>query len=178
MRRLLPVLIALLGFTLLAAYPASAASLHAEKVASWSATNPNNVVSTEARLSDEAVRENIALGYDVASDDAVAARGGAGAVKEGAAVFRVFGGEARGLGKSWTTVNPGEVANFRRGAGLFPGNTGQFVIEGRLTNTEGVLLRDALRGPSGVGGGLPELVIPNPGSQVCLICVSGANPPF
>lgn len=85
------------------------------------------------------------------------ARAGVGAVKEGITVFRVFGGEARGLGRSFTTVNPGEVANFRQSAGLFPGNTGQFVLEGRLTNTQGVLFREALPGPNGVGGGLPEL---------------------
>jgi RHS repeat-associated protein len=108
----------------------------------------------------------------------VAARGATTAVQEGTTVFRVFGGEARGLGQSWTTVNPGKVANFRESAGLFPGNTGQFVIEGRLMSTEGVLLRDALPGPGGVGGGIAELLIPNAGQKVCIVCVSGVNPPF
>ncbi len=96
----------------------------------------------------------------------------------GRTVYRLAGGEARSLGTSWTTVNPANVAAFRDFAGLFPGNTGQFVLEGRLMNTQGVLFRDALPGPSGLGGGAPELLIPRPGTQVCLLCVSGANPPF
>ena len=108
----------------------------------------------------------------------VAARAAAPAVQEGTAVFRVFGGEAKGLGQSWTTVNPGSVANFREAAGLFPGNTGRFLAEGRLLNGEGVLLRQARPGPGGVGGTIPELVIPNPGQQVCLLRVCGVNPGF
>jgi hypothetical protein len=99
-------------------------------------------------------------------------------VAEGTTLFRVFGDEAQGLGQSWTTVNPGAVANYRNVAGLFPGNSGQFLIEGTLTDTEGVLFRDALPGPGGIGGGLPEVVVPNPGSQICIVCVSGVNPPF
>jgi hypothetical protein len=99
-------------------------------------------------------------------------------VSEGTTLFRVFGDEAQGLGQSWTTVNPGTVANYRDVAGLFPGNSGQFVIEGTLEDTTGVLFRPALPGPGGIGGGLPEVVVPNPGSQICIVCVSGANPPF
>jgi RHS repeat-associated protein len=107
-----------------------------------------------------------------------AARAAAPAVQEGTAVFRVFGGEAKGLSQSWTTVNPGNIANFREAAGLFPGNTGQFLAEGRLLSTEGVTLRQALPGPGGVGGTIPELVIPNAGQQVCLLRVCGVNPGF
>ena len=33
-------------------------------------------------------------------------------------VYRVFGGDARALGFSWTTVNPTSVKNFRNLAGL------------------------------------------------------------
>lgn len=102
----------------------------------------------------------------------------AGDVKVGMAVYRVFGGDAAGLGRYWTTVNPGQIGNFRKAAGLFPGNTGRFVIQGQLTNTSGVLLQRAAPGPNGVGGGLSEVFIPNPGGQVCLVCVSGVNPPF
>lgn len=75
MRRLAAILTLILGFTLLAATPASAvASLQVENRASGSASDLTKLVSNEARLSAEAVRENIALGYDIASDDAVAAR--------------------------------------------------------------------------------------------------------
>jgi hypothetical protein len=107
----------------------------------------------------------------------VAARGGAGPA-ERVVVYRVFGGQAKGLGQSWTTVNPGSVTNFRNAAGLFPGNTGRFVAEGRLANTQGVIFRAALPGPGSVGGGLPEVVVPNPSVQIELIRVSGANPAF
>lgn len=100
------------------------------------------------------------------------------AVSEGTTLYRVFGDEAQGLGQSWTTVNPGAVSDFRSAAGLFPGNSGQFVAEGTLTDSSGVLFRPALPGPGGIGGGLPEIVVPNPGSQICFVCVSGANPPF
>ena len=75
MRRLLTVLITLLGFTLLAAPPVSAAaSVQTENRASGSAAVAEILTQENTRLSTEAVRENIALGYDVASDDAVAAR--------------------------------------------------------------------------------------------------------
>jgi hypothetical protein len=102
----------------------------------------------------------------------------AAGISEGVTLFRVFGGEARGLGASWTTVNPGSVPNYRTTAGLFPGNSGQFLIQGRLTSTEGVSLRQALPGPGGVGGGLPEVLVPKPATQICIQCVSGVNPPF
>lgn len=107
-----------------------------------------------------------------------AARGSTAAVQEGTTLYRVFGGEARGLGQSWTTVNPGNVRNYREAAGLFPGNTGQFVIEGRLMSTEGVLLRQARPGPGGIGGTIPEVVVSPGAPQICVLCVSGANPTF
>jgi hypothetical protein len=100
------------------------------------------------------------------------------AAEDGIPGFGIFGGEARGLGHSWTTVNPGELSNYREAAGLFPGNSGQFGAEGVLTNSEGVISRSALSGPGGVGGGLPELVVPNPASQIRLTRISGVIPPF
>jgi hypothetical protein len=99
-------------------------------------------------------------------------------ISEGTTLFRVFGNEAQGLGGSYTTVNPGSVANFRTAAGLYPGNSGSFVLQGTLNNTEGVIYRSALPGPGGVGGGLPEVVVPNPATQININRVSGVNPPF
>jgi RHS repeat-associated protein len=124
------------------------------------------------------VAKTLEKGGKVEKKVAEAARGTTSTVKEGTTLFRVFGGEAKGLGQSWTTVNPGTVTNFREAAGLFPGNTGRFVIEGKLMNTEGVLFRGALPGPGGVGGGLSEVLVPNAGRQICIVCVSGVNPPF
>ncbi len=100
------------------------------------------------------------------------------AAGEGTQLFRVFGNEAKGLGQYYTTVNPGSVANFREAAGLFPGNSGQFVLQGTLKNTEGVIFRGAAPGPGGIGGGLPEVFVPNPQTQINILRVSGANPGF
>jgi len=75
MRRLAAILALVLGLTLLAAPPASAAvAAHAENRASGSAAGLTTLIGIEKRLSAEAVRENAGLDYDIASDDAVAAR--------------------------------------------------------------------------------------------------------
>ncbi len=75
MRRALALLTLILGFTLLTAAPTSAvASLKVENRASGSANSLATLMEIEARLSEDAVRENTSLGYDFASDDAVAAR--------------------------------------------------------------------------------------------------------
>ncbi len=102
------------------------------------------------------------------------------APEPGTPLFRVFGDEARGLGRSWTTVSPDDVPDFRAAAGLFEGNTGRFVAEGPLTDIDGVLLRSSLRGPTTPPGTqmVPELVVPKPASQITLTRVSGANPPY
>jgi hypothetical protein len=75
MRRAVAFLALVLGLTLLAAPPASAAvAAHAENRTSGSSAGSNNLVGIEPRLSEEAVRENADLDYDFASDDAVAAK--------------------------------------------------------------------------------------------------------
>jgi RHS repeat-associated protein len=107
-----------------------------------------------------------------------AAEGASAAEGEGTQLFRVFGGDAQGLGRYYTTANPGDVADYRVTAGLFPENSGQFMLEGTLNNNEGVLFRSAEPGPGGVGGGLPEVFVPNPSTQITITNVSGINPPF
>ena len=106
-----------------------------------------------------------------------AARGVAPTVHEGTPVFRVWGDEAGAWGRSWTTVDPRTVPNYRNAAGLPTQNTGRFVSEGVLLNTRGVTTR-AAKNLHGNAGGLPELVIPNSASQVRLTNVQGLNPPF
>lgn len=93
-------------------------------------------------------------------------------------LFRVFGDEAQGLGKYYTTVDPAVVEDYRTVAGLYPGNSGSFVLEGTLNDTEGVTFTQAAPGPGGVGGGLPEVYVPNPETQITIQRVSGANPSF
>lgn len=78
MRRLAAILALVLGLTLLAAHPASASvAASAEKCASGSAATLRSLIEESTPLSEDAVRENDRSGYDLASDDAVAARAGA-----------------------------------------------------------------------------------------------------
>ncbi len=76
MRRLLAALILALGVLPLVAPPAPAAvAASAENRTSGSAAGLTTLIGIEKRLSAEAVWENPGLDYDIASDDAVAARG-------------------------------------------------------------------------------------------------------
>ena len=96
-------------------------------------------------------------------------------------VFRVYGGDSKAAGYSWTTENPANMSNFRNAAGLPSGgasgatNTGQFVIEGTVKNKYIMNTRPALPLDGNVGG-LKELII-NP-KNVNFNRVSGANPQF
>lgn len=87
------------------------------------------------------------------------------AVAEGeVTVYRVFGGDARAQGFSWTTVNPTTVKDFRNLAGLPSGgasramNTADFIIEGKVNINNIIKSRSALPLDGNVGG-LPELII-------------------
>jgi RHS repeat-associated protein len=115
-----------------------------------------------------------AVVWSFAFGAAVAAEAGA---SKGIPVYRVWGDGAKASGRSWTTVNPGSVANYRDVAGLPAQNTGRFVSEGVLRNSRGCVFKiaDSLAGNR---GGLPEVVIPDPARQVVLTRVSGVNPPF
>jgi hypothetical protein len=79
-------------------------------------------------------------------------------------VYRVFGGDARAQGFSWTTENPQAVSNFRDMAGLPSGgpsgsmNTADFMIKGRAKLADILQSRSALP-LDGNRGGLPELII-------------------
>jgi len=108
----------------------------------------------------------------------MAGTGAASEIQTGTTVYRVFGDGAEAFGKYWTTVNPNTVNDFRTAAGLFPQNTGRFVIEGTITDTTGITVDGAAAGPSGVGGGLTQVIIPNPEEQLIINQVSGVNPPF
>jgi RHS repeat-associated protein len=111
--------------------------------------------------------------------EAAAARGLAAetTVVQGARVYRVWGDGSPAAGPSWTTVDPRTVASYRNVAGLPNDNSGRFLSAGSLQNTQGVTLRaaDPLHGNV---GGLPELRIPNPASQIRLENVQGLNPEF
>jgi len=79
-------------------------------------------------------------------------------------VYRVFGGDARAQGFSWTTKDPRTVSNFRDVAGLPSGgasgatNTADFLIKGKVNAADIIKSRLALP-LDGNKGGLPELII-------------------
>ena len=97
----------------------------------------------------------------------------------GQKVYRVFGDEAKKDGQSWTTVDPRKLNNPRDTLGLPNANSGRFVAEGKLTNTEGVHYREGgALAADGNKGGAKELIIPNSKKQVTLDKVSGVNPEY
>lgn len=105
---------------------------------------------------------------DKLSDAARVAKDG---ISEGTKVYRVWGDQAVPWGRSWTTIDPKKVENYRDAAGLPNQNTGRFVSEGILKDTTGVTRREALP-LHGNKGGLDEVVIPDPAKQVELRRVS------
>jgi RHS repeat-associated protein len=100
-----------------------------------------------------------------------------GVVAEGTTVYRVWGDAATAGGRSWTTVNPASIGNFRNIGGLPSQNSGRFVSEGVVRDTTGITSRSALP-LHGNRGGLPELIFPDPATQIELTRVSGVNPPY
>lgn len=102
----------------------------------------------------------------------------AGEALQGEKLYRVFGGKAQPFGQSFT-VNLGEIPNdlVRRNLGLFPGNTGRFVMEGTLQDAMGVRVRSALPGPLGEANAL-EVLVPDASKQINVQRVTGVNPEF
>lgn len=79
-------------------------------------------------------------------------------------VYRVFGGDSRADGFSWTPTNPTTVSDFRNLAGLPSGgasgfkNTAEFMIQGKVNASDIITIRPALPLDGNVGG-LPEYLI-------------------
>ena len=98
------------------------------------------------------------LGKGVSATTATATKAGT------QTVYRVFGGDARAQGFSWTNVNPTSVKDFRNVAGLPSGgtsgamNTADFMIKGKVNTNSIIKSRSALP-LDGNKGGLPELII-------------------
>ncbi len=104
----------------------------------------------------------------------------------GQKVYRVYGGDSKAGGASWSPVRPDEVPNYRGAAGLPSGgasgatNTGQFVIEGTLMDPAKVVRSRTAVPLDRHEGGLPEYVIPGwqQNGAVRVDRVTGANPEF
>jgi RHS repeat-associated protein len=98
-------------------------------------------------------------------------------VGAGSNVWRLFGGTSPGMGNYWASVDPTTVSNYANAAGLPPGNTGQFIVQGVLNDMTGVEVSEA----PGIGtnlGGLRQVFVPRPACQITVICVGGLNPPL
>jgi RHS repeat-associated protein len=92
-------------------------------------------------------------------------------------VYRVWGGKSGPNGRSWTRVDPRTVPNYRDAAGLPDSNTGRFLSEGELINTEGVNATTASE-LDGNQGGLDELEVPNPETQIDVFTIEVLAEPF
>jgi RHS repeat-associated protein len=113
------------------------------------------------------------------SDGTLYGAAGLYAAKEGMTVYRVWGGLAGPLGRSWTPVNPDIIGPglYRDMAGLPTVNDGSRLSIGQLINPAGVriLPADPLDGNR---GGLPEYRVPNPALQIRILSTQERNPPF
>ncbi len=89
---------------------------------------------------------------------------GYAAKKEIQIVYRVFGGDSRAEGFSWTPINPNSVKDFRNLAGLPSGgasgstNTAEFMIKGEV-KIKDILKAHPAEPLDGNIGGLPEFKI-------------------
>ncbi|HEV2952459.1 MAG TPA: hypothetical protein VG015_00005 [Candidatus Dormibacteraeota bacterium] len=100
-----------------------------------------------------------------------------GVAPAGQTVYRVWGGGAKELGRSWTPINPESLANPRDALGLPGANSGEFMSTARITNSAGISSRAALPFEGNAGGAL-EYVIPNPLNQLELLVSKALHPPF
>jgi hypothetical protein len=93
--------------------------------------------------------------------------------------YRVFGGDARATGYSWSPVKPTTVDNYRNLAGLPSGgasgamNTADFMLTGQVDIGDIIKVRKALP-LDGNTGGLSEFII-DP-KKVTIIDISVLNP--
>jgi RHS repeat-associated protein len=81
--------------------------------------------------------------------------------RKGETVYRVFGGNSKLYGRSWTNVDPRTIPNYRNESGLPDWNTGEYLAKGILYDKIGVIERPALT-MHGNKGGLLEYYIPKP----------------
>ena len=117
-----------------------------------------------AKEGGEIAENSLRAGVDDVARGVEGAEGAAVAAKEEITVYRVFGGDARAQGFSWTTENPATVKDFRNLAGLPSGgasgatNTADFVLSGQVKASDILETRSALP-LDGNAGGLLELII-------------------
>jgi RHS repeat-associated protein len=104
----------------------------------------------------------------------------------GQKLYRVYGGDSKAGGASWSPVRPDSVPNYRDAAGLPSGkasqvvNSGQYVIEGTLMDPDKVVKTRRALPVDGNTGRLPEYVVPGwqENGAIRVDRVSGVNPEF
>jgi RHS repeat-associated protein len=87
---------------------------------------------------------------------------------DGVTVYRVWGGGSSPNGHSWTPIDPRNLPDARDNLGLPNVNTAENLTTGRLIDSSGVLLRAALP-LDGNRGGAPEILVPDPTTQIQVI---------
>ena len=148
----------------------------AEGVADFAkgAVEYHSTASVGKQLSDAFSPQSVESALTVAGtvalgEAAVGAVKGAGAATTSSnnttgTVYRVFGGDARAEGFSWTPTNPTTVSDFRNVAGLPSGgasgstNTANFMLKGKVNSKDIIKSREALP-LDGNKGGLTEYII-------------------
>src|SRR5207247_2344187 len=94
----------------------------------------------------------------------------------GQTVWRVHGGEAGPMGRSWTPIDPRTVPNYRAAAGLPKVNTGTRLSWGQLKDVTGIDVHPAYS-LDGNPGGLAEYDL-DPWTQLENIYTIEVDPPF
>jgi len=120
-----------------------------------------------------------AAGFVRTHPEAIEGMAGEGStiIQQGMPIFRVYGNGASAFGKSWTPIDPSTILNYRNLAGLPDENTGRFIIEGIIKNTNGMYFRNALP-LDGNAGGISEILVLDAINQIQIMSVQGVNPTF
>ena len=84
-------------------------------------------------------------------------------------IYRLAGGDAPVMGKSWTTLDPRVFQNisaFKQAAGIGPWNTGETLVIGRLKKVDGAVGRTALPHEGNPDPWVPEIRLNEPTEQM------------
>jgi hypothetical protein len=84
-------------------------------------------------------------------------------------IYRLAGGDAPLMGRSWTTVDPrsfSSLAEFKQAAGIGSWNTGETILIGQLKSFEGAVGRTALPIEGIPNPWLPEIRLNGPAEQM------------
>lgn len=87
----------------------------------------------------------------------------------GPPIYRLAGGDAPLMGRSWTTLDPrsfSSIAEFKQAAGIGSWNTGESLLIGRLRSFDGAVGRTALPIDGIPRPWVPEIRLNGPAEQM------------